>query len=92
MVTTAQDVLEEYGLDAKEGKKKDIFGKLDKIQQKALKTLLSEPMSADELSKAVKKPISDVLKLLSLLEIKGVIEKTSEGKYHPKANFKKSRN
>ena len=46
--------------------------------------LEKEPMVVDELAIKLNQPITQILNTVSLLEIKGVVERNKEGKYQIK--------
>jgi len=80
LVTDVEDILEEYGL-----KQKEIITQKLKLlpeEQKQLYQLLcQEAFTPDELARSVRAPISQVLTLVSTMEISGIVEKNEQGKY-----------
>lgn len=81
LVTSTDDIFEEFNLRRVQKKSEDIESKLE-LEEKIIYTLLKdEPKSSDELTQETTFPIEKILNLLSILEIKGVVEKNSEGKY-----------
>ncbi len=80
LVTCVEDILEEY---QEVGHEKVRASLVDlSAQEEALYGLLTaEPYSADDLAKAAKHSIHEVLQTLSMLEVRGVVAKNSEGKY-----------
>jgi DNA processing protein len=86
LVTDANDILEEFNLKVVSQQTAKIVNGLDKDEKIFFDLLLAEPRLVDELKEKTKQPINNILKILSLLEIKSLIEKNSEGKYQAKIN------
>ena len=84
LVTSVTDILDEFNLRIAPKKKEEIENQLNKEEKMTFVAMKKEAKSADEIAAEVKMPIDKVLNNLSLLEIKGVIEKNSEGKYQIK--------
>jgi len=80
LVTETQDILDELNIKMIPKKQKAIVD-LGENEFKIYKVLEGKPMPADELSLTLGKPINEILNTLSLLEIKGAVEKNEEGKY-----------
>jgi DNA processing protein len=74
-ITCAEDVLEALGFEIKkeEDKQKKLFEESSPDEKIVLK-LLREPMSRDDLTRAMKMPIQTANSLLSIMEIKGLIK------------------
>jgi DNA processing protein len=81
LVTTVEDIVEELGLKILPKKKEEICSQLNNEEKIIFKLLQKEPLVIDEIAIKAKQSINETLNLVSLLEIKGVIEKNSEGKY-----------
>ena len=75
-ITSSEDVLENLGFEIKnseEDKQKKLFEESSPDEKIVLK-LLREPMSRDDLTRAMKMPIQTANSLLSIMEIKGLIK------------------
>ncbi len=84
LVTSVADIYEELGVKVLPKKKEEMKIQLSDKEKIIFEVLAKEPMIVDQLALTVKKPISEVLNTISLLEIKGVVEKNQEGKYQIK--------
>lgn len=84
LATSVDDILEEFNLRVAPKKKREIEKELDSKEKIIFEILRSEPKLSDEIVNQAKLSIDKVLNILSMLEIKGVIEKNSEGKYQTK--------
>ena len=84
LVTSIEDILEEFNLKIVPKKKKEIEEELDGTEKNIFQILQSEPKLGDEIAYKTALPIEQVLNTLSMLEIKGIVEKNSEGKYQIK--------
>lgn len=84
MVTSVEDIYEEFGLRLMPKKKKDIEVQLNDQEKEIFLALQKESLLIDEIALQIHQPIYQVLNTISLLEIKGIIEKNSEGKYQVK--------
>lgn len=81
LVMSAQDILEEYSLSV-QSKPKEIDASLfTKEELQIIQTLSEMQLLIDDLIEITNLPVSQLLQLLSSLELKGIIEKNSEGKY-----------
>ncbi len=80
LVTSADDILEEFDLKISPKKQENIKQKLNGEENRFF-DLLMESKSADEICETLNLSIDRVLNILSALEVKGIIEKNSEGKY-----------
>lgn len=80
LVTSAQDILEEYDLTSS-FTRNDAEQLLTPQEQKIYALVSQEPYSPDEIARVIKLPIFQILPVVSELELKGVIEKNGEGKY-----------
>jgi len=83
LITKVDDILEEFNLKISPKKKENISLGFNQ-EEKDIFDILEEAKSADEIVEKIKQPIEKVLNVLSILEIKGVVEKNSEGKYQIK--------
>ncbi len=81
MVTSIDDILQELQIKIIPKQKKHFENSLTKDQTKIIELLSQEPKSTDEISFATKISTSVILQTLSTLEMSGVVEKNSEGKY-----------
>ena len=81
LATNIEDILNELGLKIMPKTKKEIEDRLNDDEKIILKIIYHEPKLGDEISLISKKPINEVLNILSLLEIKGIVEKNSQGRY-----------
>jgi DNA processing protein len=79
LVTNVQDIIEELGLEIKT--KTQRVDNLNEVEEKIIEMLEKEPKSADELERQLGISIGELLQTLSILEIKKLVEKNSEGKY-----------
>jgi DNA processing protein len=84
LVTSVEDILEEFNLKLIPKKQKEIQLQLNAEEKLIFESLLDEPRLANDLAVEANTTIDKILNTLSLLEIKGVIEKNSEGKYQLK--------
>lgn len=85
LVIKAEDILEEYGIKI-DIPKKEIFADLNKEQKEIVFLLKNKPLLVDKIGVLLNKPINRILNQITLLEIKGVVEKNSENKYQLKLN------
>jgi len=81
LVTNINDILDELRWKIMPQKQKKIEEELNEKERKIYKLIFDKPKLADEIANEIKKPISEVLNLLSLLEIKGIVEKNNKGRY-----------
>lgn len=82
IVTSVEDILEEYQIKIKIKEKESILEKLSGLEKKVMEIIINEPKTADELALELKQPINQILNSLSLLEIEGIIKKNSQGKFY----------
>ncbi len=80
-VTSSLDILSFFGKDKKESLKVK-REKLSKEEELILKALEEEPAEPDEITRRIKLPASKVSTGLSMLELKGFLEK-KKGRYYP---------
>ncbi len=81
LVTDVGDILDELNLKIVPKKKEEIVNKLSSEEKKIFASLNNRPQTADELAISLNHSINQILNLLSMLEIKGVVEKNSAGRY-----------
>jgi len=81
LVTKTQDILDEFNLQISPARQKKIEVDLTEDEKKIVASLSSEAKLIDELVNETKMSAANISQLVTLLEIKGVIEKNSEGKY-----------
>lgn len=84
ITTSIEDILDEFNIKIKLEEKEKILENLEGLEKTIAEVLLNEEKTADELSQFFKKPISEILNALSLLEIKGAVAKNQEGKFFKK--------
>jgi len=83
LITKVDDILEEFDLRISPKKNENTNAGLNQ-EEKDIFNILEEAKSADEIVEKINRPIEKILNVLSMLEIKGIIEKNSEGKYQLK--------
>jgi DNA processing protein len=81
LVTDIGDIFEEWGIKISPRKKEDIKKNLNPQEIEIVDALQEKSLSVDEIALILGKQINEILNLVSLLEIKKVIEKNGEGKY-----------
>lgn len=82
LVSSADDILDEIGF---ERPIKTVFHEsLDKKDGLVISFLKEESADIDKIVKATALPVSETSQILSLLELKGVIERTQDGKFYLK--------
>lgn len=81
MVTSAQDILEEYAITMKTAAKERLLENLNDVEKMIVEAVMREPLSADDLAELLKKPAQEILHTLSLLEIQNLISQNAEGKF-----------
>src|SRR3989344_3724986 len=81
LVTSIADILEEFHMTFTPSKKEDIRKILNFEERAVFEAIVSEPQRADDLIKKVNLPVESILKTLSILEIKGIVEKNQEATY-----------
>jgi len=84
LVTSVEDILEEYSLKPAKIKDKLNSVELSDDERRIVELVNNEPLLADEISQKTQQPIEIILNYLSTLEIKGLVEKTNEGRYQIK--------
>lgn len=81
LITLTEDILEEYNLKIIPKSKQKIINNLDNDEKIIADLLLKQAHTVDELLETTKLHINQLLNILSILEIKGLVEKNSEGAY-----------
>ncbi len=84
LVTSAEDIFEEFNLKITPDQDKKLLKRLTKEEKDVFGILKKEPRTSDELVFLLKKTVQKTLKIISLLEIKKIVEKNLEGKYQLK--------
>ncbi|OGK25240.1 DNA protecting protein DprA [Candidatus Roizmanbacteria bacterium RIFCSPLOWO2_01_FULL_37_12] len=84
LVTSIDDILDEFNIRVVPKKKEQIEKELSAEEKIVFEILHDQPKLSDEIAIQADASIDKVLNTLSLLEIKGVVEKNSEGKYQIK--------
>lgn len=84
LVTSIEDILEEFNLKLVPKKKEEIEAELEGDEKIIFAILRNEAKLSDEIVNQSQLSIDAVLNILSMLEIKGIVEKNSEGKYQIK--------
>ncbi len=84
LVTSVEDIFEELGLRLIPKEKEHIELQLDSREKEIFQALQKESLLVDEIAIQIKKPVHEVLDIVSILELKDIIEKNSEGKYQIK--------
>lgn len=79
MITSPQDILDE--LHVQYASVKNIKHRTLNEQEQMLVDALGEPQNADDIAALLSKPITDILSLLTMLEIEGIVVKNQEGKF-----------
>jgi DNA processing protein len=81
MVTAVGDIYEEFNMKITPRKKEDIRGSLNEDEKKVFNILQINPQEVDDLAIGLSKAVSEILNIISVLEIKGIVEKNQERKY-----------
>jgi DNA processing protein len=81
LVTSIEDILEEFDMKITPRKKEDIRKNLNEIGKLIFDILQKNPQTVDDLAIGLGKTIPEVLNAISVMEIKGVVEKNLEKKY-----------
>lgn len=80
MVTSVQDIFEEFGLQVSSQKKKEMPN-LTPDEARVYHCILEHPCTADDLARSCSIPPPQILSLVSSLELCGVIIKNAQGEY-----------
>jgi DNA processing protein len=81
LVTSIDDILEEFNMKITPRKKEDIKKNLSEIGKLIFDILQKNPQTVDDLAIELSKTVPEVLNAISVMEIEGVIEKNQENKY-----------
>ncbi len=81
LVTSVEDILEEFDMKITPKRKEDFLEKLAPDEKCVFSLLAEKPHSADEIALTLNKTANEILNILSLMEIKGLIEKNKENHY-----------
>jgi DNA processing protein len=81
IITSIDDVLEEYKVTVKPAGVADIRNRLSAEEKPVFDCLMKEAFTVDELAILLKINVGDTMNALSLMEIKGVVSKMSDGKF-----------
>ena len=84
LVTSVEDIYEELGIKITPVKKDNIERLLSDRERHIFHLLQEEPMLVDDISIEINLEVVEILNIISILEIKGVIEKNEEGRYQAK--------
>ena len=84
LITSTADIFEELNIKITPKKTEDINDKLNEEERVIYLFLKENPSTVDEITRSLMKPTSNILNVLSVMEIKGVIEKNNERKYQIK--------
>ncbi len=84
LVTSIEDIMEEFNMKISPRKKEDIRKNLDEIGKLIFDILSQNPQTVDDLAIDLSKTVSEVLNAISTMEIEGVVEKNQEHKYQIK--------
>lgn len=84
LVTTVEDIYQEFNMKITPRKKEDIRQNLTEIEKSVFDILVKNPKTVDDIAIELGKTVSEVLNLISVLEIQGVVEKNLEKKYQIK--------
>ncbi|MCL4364021.1 DNA-processing protein DprA [Patescibacteria group bacterium] len=84
LATSVEDIFEEFNIRIVPRKKEDILTKLNLLEKRIFLLLNERSLLIDDLVVHLQQPIGKILNELSLLEIKGLIEKSSSGRYQVK--------
>ena len=81
LVTAVEDIFEEFNLKVRKIDRLALTKSLTEDEKKIFQILDKEPLLVDNLVLMLKKPAGELLSILSILEIKGLVEKDKQGKY-----------
>ncbi|PIP63810.1 DNA-protecting protein DprA [Candidatus Roizmanbacteria bacterium CG22_combo_CG10-13_8_21_14_all_34_12] len=84
LVTTVEDIYEEFNMKITPRKKEDIRKNLTEDGKFIFDILQKNPKTIDDLAIELGKTVSEVLNSISVMEIEGVVEKNMEKKYQIK--------
>ena len=81
LVTSVSDIYEEFNMKITPRKKEDLKKNLDENEKLIFDILQKNPKTIDDLAIELGQKVSEVLNTISVMEIKGVVEKNQEKKY-----------
>lgn len=81
LMVSTEDILNEFNLKVAPTEEKQIKEKLSDKEMKIFDLLKEKPLSIEDLILRLNQPASDILKILSILEIKNLIKKNEENFY-----------
>lgn len=81
LVTSLDDILSEFNLTFKPVQRETATRDLNPDERKIFDLIVSEPKLTDEIVEDSNMSVSTVLQILTTLEIKGIVEKNTEGRY-----------
>jgi len=81
LVTSIEDILEEFNMKITPRKKEDIRKNLNEIGKLIFDILQKNTQTIDDLAIGLNKTVPEVLNAISVMEIEGVVEKNQENKY-----------
>lgn len=84
LVTKVEDIYEELNIKITPRKKEDIKKNLSEDEKLIFDMLQKNPQTVDDLAIGLNKAVSKILNMVSIMEIKEVIEKNQENKYQIK--------
>jgi len=84
LVSSIDDILEEFNIRVTPKKKENILTNLSDKEKEIYLILSEKPILINDLVHILKKPVNEILKTLSLMEINEVIEKNQENYYQVK--------
>ena len=84
LVTKVEDIYEEFDMKITPRKKEDIRKNLSEDEKLIFDILQKNPQTIDDLAIELEKTVSEVLNIISVLEINEVVEKNLEKKYQIK--------
>ncbi len=81
LVTSIEDILEEFDMKITPRKKEDIRKNLNETGKLIFDILQKNPQTVDDLAIGLSKNVTEILNAISVMEIEGVVEKNQEHKY-----------
>ena len=84
LVTSVEDIYEELNIEITPRKKEDMRKNLNEREKLIFDILQISSQTVDDLAINLGKTVSEILNLISVLEIKGFVEKNQEKKYQIK--------
>ncbi len=84
LVTSIEDIMEEFDMKITPRKKEDIRKNLTEIGKLIFDILSKNPQTVDDLAIGLSKTVPEILNAISVMEIEGIVEKNQEKKYQIK--------